>query len=385
MPSLSLCMIVKNEELLLAQALGGMREWVDECVVVDTGSTDRTVAIAREAGAEVFQYGWDGSYGRARNEYLRRATGDWVLVLDGDERIADSDRRRIRPLLDASGVSAYTVRVHGYTSSIDLLNNWHPNTGDYPEEERFSGCRGSSRFDVVRLFRRAPGVVYEEGPSSHTNPLQSLVSLGGDVRPSGLVIHHFQHLKGGDGFVADKQWRRLENELRHLAVAPDHFLAHLNIGRTLFALGRDEEALPYLTRAIALDGPREQAHFARAILLFETGHFSDAGRDLDVAVRLKPDFADAWVVLGMAYHEQGDLTKAAEALQTALQHHPAHPLAHNSLGVVYMDSERLVDAEEEFRRALAILPEHPSARENLASLCERRGNVEASGRVSQSP
>lgn len=374
-------MVVKNEELLLGQALEGMREFVDECIVIDTGSTDRTVEIAKGSGAKLFHYDWDGSLGRARNAYLKHATGSWVLVLDGDERIAKRDRPKLRALIEAKGVIAYRLTVHNYTRSLDLLGDWHANTGAFAEEERLSQCPGRSQFHVVRLFKRLAGVCYEEGFSIHTNPLESLKKLSGKILEADVIIHHFQFLKGGDAFIVAKQEQRLKDEIRHTEAYPHSFLAHLNVGRTLFSLGKDKEALRYLNRAIHLQGESEQAHFARGVLLYETMRFKRAARDLEAAVRLKPDFADALAVLGMAYHGMGRFAAAEKALKTALRYRPHHPVALNSLGVLYMDSKRAGEAELNFRRALEVLPSYSVASANLISLYEGEGMLDDANAV----
>ncbi len=85
--SVTLCMIVKNEEENLSRCLRSARRWVDQMVVVDTGSTDRTVEIARRFGAEVYAFAWKDDFAAARNEALKHARGDWVLQLDADHEL----------------------------------------------------------------------------------------------------------------------------------------------------------------------------------------------------------------------------------------------------------------------------------------------------------
>ena len=82
---LTLCMIVKNEEATLSRTLDSVKGVVDEMVVVDTGSGDRTREIARESGARVYEFEWCDDFAAARNECLKHAQGDWILVLDADE------------------------------------------------------------------------------------------------------------------------------------------------------------------------------------------------------------------------------------------------------------------------------------------------------------
>src|SRR5437667_7943437 len=83
--SLSLTMIVRNEEATLAACLSSAADLVDEIVVVDTGSTDGTKEVAARFGARVFDFPWRDDFAAARNESLSHARGNWILWLDGDE------------------------------------------------------------------------------------------------------------------------------------------------------------------------------------------------------------------------------------------------------------------------------------------------------------
>jgi glycosyltransferase involved in cell wall biosynthesis len=89
MKKLSLAMIVKNEARCLARCLRSVQNVADEIIVVDTGSTDRTVEIANENGANVFHFGWRDDFSAARNFALAQTTGDWILVLDADETVSE--------------------------------------------------------------------------------------------------------------------------------------------------------------------------------------------------------------------------------------------------------------------------------------------------------
>jgi glycosyltransferase involved in cell wall biosynthesis len=86
-PSISVCLIVRNEALLLRRCLSSVRPLAREIVVVDTGSSDGTLAIARDFGARVIEISWT-SYANARNRSIGAATCPWILVMDGDESIA---------------------------------------------------------------------------------------------------------------------------------------------------------------------------------------------------------------------------------------------------------------------------------------------------------
>ena len=88
---ISLCMITKDEEGCIRDCLTSVKDFVDEIIVVDTGSTDKTKEIAAEFGAKVYEISWVDDFSAARNESLQHATHEWVLCLDADEVLAQKD------------------------------------------------------------------------------------------------------------------------------------------------------------------------------------------------------------------------------------------------------------------------------------------------------
>jgi glycosyltransferase involved in cell wall biosynthesis/Tfp pilus assembly protein PilF len=133
---LSVCLIVKNEEHFLAQCLNSVRGLASQIIVVDTGSTDRTVEIAREFGAEIYAFKWTDDFAAARNAALEHATGDWVLILDADEELPVAQHERLRA--DMKQADAIAFR-------LPLVNR---------------GQEAEGRSFVPRLFRNAPGNHY---------------------------------------------------------------------------------------------------------------------------------------------------------------------------------------------------------------------------------
>ena len=98
MVTISLCMIVKNEEDCLKKCLESLKGIVDEMIVVDTGSTDRTKEIAKECGAKVLDFVWTGDFSDARNFAFSQATGDYIYSADADEELDEDNRQRFMQL-----------------------------------------------------------------------------------------------------------------------------------------------------------------------------------------------------------------------------------------------------------------------------------------------
>ena len=110
-PTLSLCMIVKDEEKFLGRCLESVKDVVDEMIVVDTGSKDRTVEIAESFGAKVFHHPWEGSFSKARNQSLQYATGEWILQIDADEELEQSDIPVIHEVIKSNQYNAISVAL----------------------------------------------------------------------------------------------------------------------------------------------------------------------------------------------------------------------------------------------------------------------------------
>ena len=103
-PLVSACLIVKDEEESLARCLASLGPLVDEVVIIDTGSTDRTPEIARVCGARVFEEPWQDDFSLHRNQALEKATGRWLLVIDADEELFETDLGETRERLAADGL-----------------------------------------------------------------------------------------------------------------------------------------------------------------------------------------------------------------------------------------------------------------------------------------
>lgn len=102
MKTLSLVMITKNEEAKLKRCLNSIKDLVDEIIIVDTGSTDKTKIIASEFNAKIFDYKWDNNFSNARNFAINKSTSDWNLILDADEFITNIDKHKLFQLMNYS-------------------------------------------------------------------------------------------------------------------------------------------------------------------------------------------------------------------------------------------------------------------------------------------
>ena len=184
--TISLCMIVRNEEAHLARCLSSVAPLVDEMVVVDTGSSDRTPLIAAVFGARVFTHTWTEDFAAARNAALAHARGEWILVLDADEVLSPRDGEALRRLASTAG-AGYVLTTRNYVREMDL-QGWRPNDGEYAEEAG-TGWIPSPK---VRLFPRGSSCVFENPVHEIVEP--SLARLGIPIRVSDIPVHHYGRL-----------------------------------------------------------------------------------------------------------------------------------------------------------------------------------------------
>ena len=143
---LSACVITKNEEENIGTWLASMKKIADEMIVVDTGSTDRTVEMAKEAGARVFHHAWQNDFAAAKNCALEKAKGDWILFLDADEYFSPQTIAKVRPLL--LEVEKSTKPIVGVICRLVNI--------DKDQGNRFTGA-----IFQLRIFRNSPDLRYE--------------------------------------------------------------------------------------------------------------------------------------------------------------------------------------------------------------------------------
>ena len=149
MAKLSLCVIARNEERMLPDCLASVRGLVDEVVLVDTGSTDATREIAIRHGARVYDRPWDDDFAAPRNLAVRHATGDWVLQLDADERLAPGSAAAVRRAMKSRDTDLFMLMLHDATRL------------DAPSGEVLSGAaRTGPPTPVPRLMRRTADLEY---------------------------------------------------------------------------------------------------------------------------------------------------------------------------------------------------------------------------------
>jgi tetratricopeptide (TPR) repeat protein len=263
-------MIVRNEAHQLAECLAPVASLFDEIVVVDTGSHDATKQIAAQFTSQVFDFPWRDDFSLARNESLRRATGDWVFWLDADDRLEPPDRDRLEVLLD---------NLPSERRAAFLM--------DTVCTPRYA-CDGISLISHVRLFRRHEQIRWQGRVHEQLAP--SLLALGYELAASDVRVQHLGYRDAGT------HQRKLHRDLRLLrmdyAVDPDQPSTLVHLGMAHFHLGQRTEARQYFGRLVRNgDVPHDylrQVFAALATIALQEGKLAEALALLDRAVQLFP-------------------------------------------------------------------------------------------------
>lgn len=217
---ISACLIVKNESKMLRRCLESLRGWIDEIVVVDTGSTDDTVAIAEEFGAVIGHFEWCDDFSAARNASLDLATGDWVLWVDADEAVDPGSVARIRDAVVRPQFGGYFVQIENRLGE--------------------NGAGDTYVHTPVRLFRRHPEIRFTL--RIHEQIAPSIRRLGLPMATlDGAKIVHYGYAPSVmcEKNKVDRTIRLLEREMRENPEEPFH---HFNLANALTVAGRWEQA-----------------------------------------------------------------------------------------------------------------------------------------------
>lgn len=121
-PAISLCMICRNEEHTIFRCLHHVADFVDEMIIVDTGSTDRTVERARCFTDRIFDFPWVDDFSAARNFSLARARGEWILILDSDEVVYEAELAALQALVRDGGATGVVLDRHEFEVDYDRLS-----------------------------------------------------------------------------------------------------------------------------------------------------------------------------------------------------------------------------------------------------------------------
>ena len=358
---LSLSMIVRNEEARIGACLASVKDLVDEMVVVDTGSSDATVPLAKAAGARVEAIDWPGDFAPARNSALTFLNGDWVLVLDADEQL----RPEVIPVLKQ-------LMAEPDALVINLLRHE-------------VGAAMAPYSSVSRLFRRHPAIRW-------SRPYHSMID--DSVRELLTSEPHWRILDCAepailhDGYrpellvgtdKADRLRQAMEAELK---AHPGDPYASAKLGGLLISEGKHDQAIPLLRQGLEQQGVQDAeryellVHLALALSPNDSIGAVAAYRQA-LAIDLDPRLSlGARINLAARLMEQGELDEAIQLTQVATQAAPEVALGWTNLGLMQRRRGDIAAALAAYSQAIALDPNNASCHQNRAVALLLGGDID---------
>ena len=391
---LSLSMIVRDEAERLEACLRSVQGFVDEMVVVDTGSSDATIAIAERLGASVHLIDWPGDFAPARNQALQWVSGDWVLVLDADEQLRPEAREPLQQLMARPELLL-----------INLLR-------------QELGALQSPYSNVSRLFRRHPAIHWSRAYHSLVDDsVAELIQREphwriADCSTPALLHDGYRPELLASGDKARRLREAMENELEQ---RPGDPYACAKLGSLEVAEGNRERGLELLRRGLqqcpaAAHAERYelQLHLAMAeaeqdpaaaialyrqalvtplsprltlaarlnlaALLLHQGQLEDAEQLCRQATTVAPEIGLGWYNLGLIRRRRGDLAGALAAYRQAGVLSPEHAETQQNLAVASLLGGDIDGARSGFRQAIRLLQQQ-GRRDEAEQLRQQAGQL----------
>ncbi len=297
--TVSLCMIVKNEEETILSCLNSIRHLMDEIIVVDTGSVDQTIKLSLSVGAKVINCPWAGDFSAARNVALNQANSDWILVLDADEILETVDTAEFYRLLAVPVVEGYYLHLKSYLGA----------------------GREFIRDRVVRLFRNR--LEYRFSGAIHEQVTASILKAGKGNRlaVAPLTINHYGYLKTRL-LKKNKSERNMSIINKELENSPCNSFLLYCLGMEHYQREEVQQGLDCLEKALAFMQGSEGYFFDVilhiAIALLKAGRLAELIDFTGKALEMLPGDRDMLSIRGLGYLALGCYEEAIRNLEQLL-------------------------------------------------------------------
>ncbi|MFA6888259.1 MAG: glycosyltransferase [Candidatus Woesearchaeota archaeon] len=380
-------MIARNEEQTIQRAIDSVKKFVNEIIVVDTGSEDNTRRIAQDCGATVYDFKWENDFAKARNFALSMAKSEWVLVIDADECMSPNDVKDILHVVDreekkskqGEQIVAYAFVSRHYTPKGEPAKyaHWH----ELNKEEKevlvnefplFEGLEGY--YDVqyiTRLFKNNKHIYYTGTVHEDVNP--SIITWDKQepqkiIVQSSIPIHHFHFLKSRN-YVTNKQKMYFELSKEKIKHGKDAKTSlDLAVGYVLFEKNLDK-SFDCLKDAIIKE------HTDKKVVEYVTALQAKNKKLRALNELLKLDLSDhdfnSLLNLAKAYYHRKIYHAAIIVFKRLFEIVPHDPLIVEYLGVCYDHIMHSDDAIRVFEHGIIVHPENPIFYFNLGALYEK--------------
>lgn len=239
MSTLTVAMIIKNEEQFIERVIRNVQPVADEIVITDTGSTDRTLDIIKRFKLKLFHYKWNSNEAQVRNFTLSQCKTDWILFIDADEFLDINSYQEIRRLISSKKYIAYRVFLRHYLdSSVNLENLYQHNwKGSY------------TLHTIIRIFKNKERIFYSK--PIYTSVTDSLRDRIDKVGNSNVIFHHFDILRNRKKKIEKVKWYN-RDVFEHLKRSPDDPEVNYIVAHYYNLRGKFDKAVKYYKKTLEL-------------------------------------------------------------------------------------------------------------------------------------
>ncbi len=295
-PTLSLCMIVKDEEKFLPICLESVKDHVDEIIIVDTGSTDRTVEIATKYNAKIYHHPWENSFSKARNYSLKYATCDWIMWIDADEEVNKNDAHKLKDVIRDDEVDVICL----------------------PMFNRPIGGKAVSTFIAEKIFRNHIGIHFE-------GIVHNSLKHSGLTKKENIRLNHYGYNQGDKQM--EKKFKRTSSLLKlQIKDDPDNPTPHHYLAISCLERHRYEECIKEAMEAIRLFELKNSnsqfsllSYYTACVAFYQTNDLDNAEKYALKATKLFPDYLDAHCILTSIYFLRKEYDKCTEETNKYLE------------------------------------------------------------------
>lgn len=367
LPTISLCMIVKNEEKFLSKCLDSVKDYVDEIVIVDTGSTDSTVDIARKFTDKIYFHPWEGHFSKHRNQSIGYATKDWIFILDADEVLEKECAQTVRESIQDKSIDSVYVVV----------------------KNAFDGGAGEAVHNSIRIFKNNGKIRYEGRVHNRIVGDES-----SKIYPI-TILHEGYNLPPEE---SRKKFIRTTTLLKkEIEENPQHPRAYHYLAASYLSESMHEDAIDMAMKAIQLaeknnfdDHLYLWSHFIASFSYLKTDRLDDAEKICLKAVHKCQKHLDSHYLLTIINHNKKDWENLLHHSQTYLslfdriEKTPGEfgPMVHNTVNqrwrvhihraFAYQEMEKAKKTENEYASALEHCDDKREYYKMLASFYSNR-------------
>tara|TARA_Y100000310_G_scaffold345226_1_gene462890 strand:+ start:9135 stop:10988 length:1854 start_codon:yes stop_codon:yes gene_type:complete len=381
-PTLSVCMIVKNEAKHLEMCLKSIKDLGDELIVVDTGSSDNTKQIAAKYTEKVHDFDWVNDFSAARNFSLKQATSDWIFVIDADEVLNKKDHRRIKQAINYWQISGFNLCTKNYGNDSSI-SSWQPCTNTDLFSTSFAGWHPSIK---IRLFQKGPqfaGTVHEQIKLAKAPLLPVYIHHHqgfSDNNKSQVYLDYTKNkLKQNPEdakilFELGIQQKQLEDyanaeiSLQQAAnLEQNSILPLLNLAIVQQKQGKIDLAMQNYHRILERK-QHPEAYFGLGYCNYQQNNLQLAQQNFSKSLELNPRYVDAYINLGAIYEQQDKYEQAASSLRQAIKLHPKNAQAYYNFAIMHEKTQNLPHAITCYQKAIEF--NHPKKQQTMQRIKE---------------